>query len=116
MRKVFSLLLLSLIRALPSATTQLNTIVVTCVVLYDINTTLNPEKLRLSLQTFIEPSQKLERALDPKGQYPLIKAYSLNYSRTPNICFKEYALNQSRITHMILGVFLNYGILESLGP
>ena len=33
------LLLLSLIRALPSATTQLNAIVVTCVVLYDINTT-----------------------------------------------------------------------------
>ena len=33
-------------------------------------------------------------------QYPLIKESSLNYSRIPS---------------MIQGIFLNYGILESLG-
>ena len=35
-----------------------------------------------------------------RPQYPLIKEYTLNYSRIPT---------------MIYGIFLNYGIMESLG-
>ena len=37
-------------------------------------------------------------------QYPLIKEYTLNYSRI----LQEYTLNYSRIPNMIYGIFLNY--------
>ena len=43
---------------------------------------------------------KRRRSVAQRLQYPLIKEYSLNYSRIPN---------------MVKGIFLKEGILESLG-
>ena len=51
-------------------------------------------------------------------QYPLIKEYTLNYSKTlnPKPLIKEYTLNYSRIPNMILRKYsLIKGGLESLG-